>query len=851
MDRKVSFQRVAAYAVILFILTCITAYAEDGGKPSELSESETANMLVIDEVKVKGKVSEHSVEGKTVIDREVIRLLPRGNGDITEALRVVPSVQFDDDYKDSFTGGEIDPGRISISGGKDYQNLFLIDGMNNSSIMNPAKMSNYNVNDVPGHPQKFIVDSSIVKSVTVFDSNVPAKYSGFLGGVVDVKTIDPTQKVWGNISFRTTRSNWAHLYVHKRREYLFENSNTSMRQPKYEKHHFNTTFNTPVTDRIAVLFNYKRLESTIPVRFFDSWNNESRLSETFLAKGLMDIDGSSYMTATLSYSPYEKKLFLPDVKDGGFYLRGGGYFGSFNYVKEKDDSKLEIHADHSYSTNNKDAPSKLYRWAATSSKDWGFGHGDEGIDTDGDKKANVNSSVEGGYGDLEKSETESNFSLDHTPFNFRLGGDHRISYGIQYKKLKGTMRKPDDTYEYNGPTIDPDVYCGEQEGIDCLEGEQYFTSLDIGPSFNNVAKLNFFGVYLEDEYEFWRFTLRTGLRYDYNDYMSNHDIAPRTHFEYDIFDTKRTVLLAGYNRYYDKPILAYKLRAMEPHDLQYIRSTYHNEVTEWIPKSARVSTKYNYSELKTPYGDEYMVGVAQYFLGGTLNLKYVTRDNKDEYARGLYVKKGIRYYILNNNGSSTFESVQLKWERMWENHSLLINAMWQKSKTSNENYDDRIELKDMDKYVVYNGREIKGSELPKDNYNRPIVVNLTYTGRFFKKLEVSPMIKYRASYRSLEKLSSNSVLHSTGEVNPETGAQKYESVDTFKDVTFDASILVDLRFAWSEILYKKHKLKIFFDINNIFDSKVVKGFGSTTVEGEEYEEYEMGRSFWAGVEYAF
>lgn len=837
--------RVAAYAVILFIMVTFPVCAEEK-QDTGLSSAELENMLVIDEVEVKGELTEESIEGKTVINEETIKMLPRGNGDITEALRIAPGVQFDDDYRDSLTAGEIEPGRISISGGKDYQNLFMLDGMSNSSILNPAEESIYDTDNVSGNPQKFFIDSSIVKKVTVFDSNVPVKYGGFLGGVVDVETIDPTQNVWGNISYRTTRSEWANFYVDEIKQDDFENSNDSQKgQPKFEKHHFNATLNTPVTDKLAVVFNYKKLESTIPVRFYNKWQDEERLNETFLVKGLLNISSSSYLDATVSYAPYKQKIYFPNVKNSGFDVHGGGYYAAVNYTKESGDSKLEIHADYSVSENSRDASNVFYHWATTSSKDWGYMKDPSSV-----SEGSVGGSYEGGYGDLYKSESVFNFKLDHDPFRFKFGGDHVVSYGFHYSNIKGIMDKSESSYLYKDPVVDSDVICGGQQGVDCLEGEQYFSEKTIAPSFKNEALINTVNFYAQDEYDIWRLNFRLGLRYTYDDYMENHDIAPRTSFEYDIFDSKRTVLLAGYNRYYGTNLLDNKLREEQPDDLEYIRSTYRNEVQDWITVTPAVDTVYKYSDLNTPYSDEYMVGVAQYLLGGTLNLKYITRDNKDEFASEIYSVNGKKYRKLNNNGESSFESFQIKWDRSWKNHYVMLNAMWQESETAQDSYDDEYDLEDLDKDILYNGSKIKLAELPKDNFNRPITVNLTYTGKFFKHLSVSPVIKYRSSYRDIRLVNGSQIIGTTGETDPETGAVEYKTIASYKDVTFNHSVLVDLRFSWEQPVYKTHTIKVSFDINNLFDRKIVKGYGSTS-DSEMYEEYELGRSFWAGVEYAF
>lgn len=834
----------AAIPAVLFFLLAVSVYAEDKVE-QDLTDKE--NMLIIDEVKVEAKVKEDAIEGKSVLTEEVIELLPKGNGDITEALRVIPSVQFDDAYKSSKTGGEIEPARISISGGKDYQNLFLIDGMNNSSMLNPSETNVYKKDNIAGHPQKFFVDSSVVEKVTVYDSNIPVKYDGFLGGVVDVETKKPsTEKFWGNISYRTTRSEWTHFYVDEYKKHDFENNTTSQNQPKFEKHHFNTTLNTPVTDSTALLFGYKRLESSIPVKFYNDWNTEKRLSESFMAKGVINFDSSTYIDAALTYSPYARTYYLKNVLNSKYSLNGGGYYGAVNYVRKEKNHDLKIHVDYSESDNTREAHNYFYSWAATSTKDWGFG-GSSSVADSGDVYV-ADNSPEGGYGDIEKTEKELNFKIDQEVGKYKFAGSHSLSYGIHYANIRGTIDKTETSYVYKDPVINRDVICGDSTN-DCVEGEQFFSDLKISPAYSADAEINQLKLYGEDLYDFWRMNLRLGLRYTYDDYMANHDISYRTSLNYDIFNNKKTVLIFGYNRYYGSNLLDNKLREGKPQDKSYVRTTYRNEVQAWLPQSSYVISQSKYSDLDTPYSDEYMAGVAQYLFGGTLNLKFIERENRDEFASELVKENGISYRRLNNNGESSFRSVQAKWDRSWKNHNLMMNIMWQESKTAQENYDDNYDLEDLDKQVYYNGELIKLVDLPKNNYNRPITVNLTYTGRFFKKLTISPVVKYRASYRKVVHTNDAVAIGTSDEFNSETGEYEKLYASEYETKKFDPSVLTDVRFAWTQNVWKDHKITLSLDVSNIFNEKIVNGYSSD--DGAIYEDYELGRSFWAGVEYEF
>ena len=68
------------------------------------------------------------------ISRNQIEHSATGNGDIGTALRSLPNVQFDNTQRTSKNPGEIDPAKISISGGQHYQNSFIVDEIGRAHV---------------------------------------------------------------------------------------------------------------------------------------------------------------------------------------------------------------------------------------------------------------------------------------------------------------------------------------------------------------------------------------------------------------------------------------------------------------------------------------------------------------------------------------------------------------------------------------------------------------------------------------------------------------------------------------------------------------------------------------------
>ena len=76
------------------------------------------------------------------------------------------------------------PAEISIHGQPFYQNAFLIDGMDATNDLNPADAEDIwsTPSLVQPHggssPQGYYVDTNLLESIVVYDSNVPAEFGG-------------------------------------------------------------------------------------------------------------------------------------------------------------------------------------------------------------------------------------------------------------------------------------------------------------------------------------------------------------------------------------------------------------------------------------------------------------------------------------------------------------------------------------------------------------------------------------------------------------------------------------------------------------------------------------------------
>ena len=198
----------------LIFLTAAYVLADENMEHDNIdNETYIEDTFIMEDMDVIETIGEGADSGITEIPRDMIELIPSGNQGVTDILKIAPGVQFSEDYRGASSAGEISPGQVSISGAAPYDNLFLLDGMSNSSLLDPASNNPNLASDVAGDPQKFFISQWLIDDVTLYDSDISAKYDGFQGGVVDVKTRKPGTKLGGNISYRGTNNYLTNFFL--------------------------------------------------------------------------------------------------------------------------------------------------------------------------------------------------------------------------------------------------------------------------------------------------------------------------------------------------------------------------------------------------------------------------------------------------------------------------------------------------------------------------------------------------------------------------------------------------------------------------------------------------------------
>ncbi|MBN2644035.1 MAG: TonB-dependent receptor plug domain-containing protein [Desulfuromonadaceae bacterium] len=783
-------------------------------------EEQLAEERELDEIRVVDTRSMQT-SGASSLSRQQIDFLPQTDGAVTDLLKVLPGIQFNETDDSSLTGGEILPPEISISGGRIYDNNFMIDGLGNNSLLNPAADNPTSITDVPGHSQELFLDTDLIDAIRIYRSNISARYSGFTGGVVDITTRDPDKTFSGEISGRSTRSEWTSFKIARDNREAFEDSEDAAMQPEFRKYYGHAQVSVPLTDNMAILAAYSKNYSKLPLTQFEQEHVQRRLEENFFAKYFYQPTESTELRLSFLATPYEARYFKSNVKDSDFTVEGGGTSFLASLKQEFSLASLDWSLGYRTSENNRQAPDNFFNYLNTLLADWG-GEGER-------------YSLAGWYGDIETQQKSltSALHVDWTPFTFG---------GVKQAWISGlTLERSTADYERGRATNTgwktSAIVTSDPGDIFCLPADQYAYRMTLYPDDDVEAEISFVDAYLEDTLSWWRLSFRPGLHVSYNDFMKNTDYAGRFSLSYDLFGDGSTLISAGRNRYYGKTFLTYALDEDKALTELWTRSINGDgTLNDWVLSPRTSFAVARVSDLDTPYVDEWSVSLEQDLFEGRLTLSYIDRDGEDLLAKQVLARDeaGYIYSEWNNNGESRHQEVTLSWERQWTRQYLLVNATWQDSESSNEGYNDLLDLEDLDELVWFHEHTTARINLPRSDYNREWSANLIYRVELPYGFTFTNTTRYRSGYRAIVDTGENYDL-------PDG-----ERVDIYDDVSYPSATVFDWSLSWTAKTVAGQALTLTADVLNVFNKKVY-----IYNPDEELGDYQLGRRLWLEARYTF
>jgi len=759
--------------------------------------------------------------GKTTIGGTELEMLPSATGSITEALKGMSQIQFDYERQSSLTVGEIAPPRISISGAKPYENNFMIDGMSVTNTINPSGLDDVRSAtqlNVGGGDTTAFYDTSLVESIQVYSSNVPAQYGGFVGGVVDAKLREPATDRWRfSLSGRYTEDSLFDLRD------VDEESREHDNQPRFTIYRAGLSAEGPINDDAALLLSYLRHHSSIPLtritadgtEFKDS---QKRTNENYFVRLNLQPHNELNINLDLTYAPYNELRWDYSFRDSEWHTENRSW-------------RLAAQIDY------------LLHAGLLTSKTFLAQHG-----FSRDSKTNFRYSGPddqyGGLGDTKNRTREAGASFSFVSNDY-YGDNGYLSYatGLEYGYKHIDMWNEEvELQSFLDATLTRDA----RRTIQTYE--------EITQSSHNSN----LGGYGQFEVVWHRLLLRPGMRIDFDRFSNNTDIAPRFKSEYDVFGNNMLRLGVGANRYYGQHLSAYAFRRHRPvntqiYDIQLDGSE--------VPRVPSVGTVKNYSSdgLSTPYSDE----ISGEITGLVFGFKYGFSALQRKHKKQLISKTDDgSFYYLTNDGKSEYREISFSIQRdvRLANlgfHRILFSASKSKTNTFDGYYDSDIRsTKALLGYdynydmVFFNGEYMSRADLPAKNYNSPWVLTLSTNSKFLDdQFRLYSVTRWRGSSKGLASDKTDDTPYGTVTggasnfwVNSDGGYS-----NAYKSGKISGGSTTDITTEFDAIKTDRYHLTLILEVLNIFNGNMQTGIAAdATGTGAIH-----GRGFYLGARMTF
>ncbi len=815
------------------------------------SQSSEREAPVLSEVLVTGK---HESAGTTTVDRKVINAMSAGNGDITSLLRVLPNVQFDDSQLKTGRQGEIAPADISINGAKYYQNLYQLDGMTINNDIDPVNDNPNNMSSPPSASQGFAIDSSLICKVTVRDSNVPAEFGGFSGGVVSADTCAPTRDFGGRVSVGTTRSSWMKHKIAPQQEGTYANSTDQDTARKFDKWTYKLALEGKPTENLGLIGSFIRRTATIPLNAYGNGsisggdNNrkeETRLNDNWFAKAFWAPTLDTDVDLSVQYMPGHDEHFIANAKDSFFTLDSGGLGINGGISTRFDRFTLSHRLSTTKMESSRDSDSSIWKL-------WRFSEAGKNWGVPSSPTSTQWNSGEGGYGNVDQTQETLNyqFKSDFSPFAI-LASEHRFQAGIELTRKefsyhrKTSYEQYQAASEYTGAdciradgSIDPwcstadTVATGATAALRAWDG-QYLRQRIIHKAGKFDVSDNSRAIFVQDAIRLGKWSALLGLRYDSSDLAPESTLAPRSSVSWDVFGNGTTRLEAGANRYYGRNFMAYYMHANRL-SLQSGAQTRTGLVDWAAPVFGATASMYNTQNLDVPYDDEGMLAARQQLGNAMLGLKYVKRKSKDQVVLHL---RGVGDYWYDNIGQGEADNWGLTLETLrplslWgTNTSIMAGMDHTKVKTTHIDYTNTVNFlygeNPLDQQIIYQGKVMRAMDKPADNYSRPWSARLLFMTEIpAANLSIGNFFRFRDGFRKI--VNTNTSVTIDG--------QRYQIYDQRK---FSSAFTWDMRLNWeipASIMTSRPYLSLTVD-NVLNQTNIAENTG-------DYMIYEKGRQFW-------
>lgn len=834
------------------------------------------------------------------IGKSLLNSTPNANGDLTSALKILPNVQYDNDQLNSHAPGEIDPANISISGGIFYQNNFTLDGFTMNNDLNPIGMTD-GVGGTSqglraGRSQGFNIDTSLLESITVLDSNIGAAYGGFTGGVVEANVRNPrTDGFHFDINYQHTSDKLTTYHIDKQFEENLANSTDEKFQPKFTKHLIKTSLEGWLNEKFGIIGAFSTTRSIIPLNAYSTSmqyfngtqafgkRNQTRRSDNYYLKMIYNMSDDFSLEANLGYMPQFNTYFSDITKDSFRTYQSGGYQAGLKGILESKIGLWTNSLGYSLLENSRRSDSNYYLTWRHSSEDKNWA------------STSIGYAMEGGVADIDQVQHTLSYKSD-MQFNALefLALEHKFQVGAEFNYQYVAREILNDYYQnlfvsgigytadLRGQSCDGSIdffgvpLCSTatttQTGTSNLLKErqgQYIKRLNVLKKSLTKLDVQSYAFYVQDDIKVFEFdkigrlNARVGLRFDGDNYMDKDSIAPRLALGYVMpWKAHQTRLNFGANRYYGRNLFSYRLydsilkatKQLERADVN----------AQWVQSDIQnIKSDYHFNKLDIPYSDEFMVGLSQDISTINFNAKYIKRQGKDEITqRGTY-----NNYYYSNDGRSESDIITLSVENIVPintyniaHHFLLAFDRTLTQRSYNLFAADETYIKDPD--ILYNGKVIKYSDRPTENFATPYTIRLNTTQTIklgSTRFLLNNFFRYRSGYDRMIRCLNARVCTSYDSSHADKDQyNKYH----FKGV-FNWDMRLGFEFRVDSLLKKTVNAGMFYaniDIINVLNSKNMTSIsgangnmsaGTILSTTAAYPVYDIGRQFWLQFGYKY
>ena len=808
------------------------------------------------------------------LNKTMLDSTPSGNGDITSILKIIPNVQFDNAQLKSSTPGEIDPANISISGGLFYQNNFQLDGFNMNNDLDPNGGATNGPNALrSGRSQGLAVDTSLLESIQVQDSNISAAYGGFTGGVVEANVRKPRADKgglfgWhGGVSYQFTSSDLTQYFIDESQEANFITSSNENYQPNFTKHLIRANLEGYATQNLGIITSFSTTRSFIPLKGYsfnigteaNATREQHRYIDNYYIKTHYNPSEKLTLEASLAYMPQDNTYYNSVAKHSFYSMKSGGIQSGLKAIYDSNIGLWSNTLSYSFMQNSRESEKNYFM-------SWYYSQGDK--DWAGTNSRSPRAS-EGGYGDMEQIQNTLNYKsnmnfesleLWKTQNIFHIGFEANYTYAYRNRKnpyyafgnpvnLSGKACSPDSMFDF--------ATCSTTQTSNKWQG-QYFNKVTESKSGEIALDNLAYGIYAEDSIlldleQIGKIQTRLGLRLDGDTYMQKHTLAPRFSLNYTApWEEYKSELIFGVNRYYGRNLLNYRLYELVANNTQEYKRT--DSSSSWTPsKTTNGKSSYDFQRLNVPYSDELMGGIMQNLGLFNLSAKYIYRHGQDEVMRKSNPQK--KTITWSNDGESQSHIITLSLQNTKpleiygvKNHILFAFDYTKVMRSYNLYSADDAYLNNDD--IIYNGVEIKYKDRPIENFARPFTLRLSTTHSFDiwkTKWLFNNFFRYRGGYDAMVLLNSKSPGY-----NPNSTLKQYGKMH------FDETFTWDMRLGFEMNVWKGNIVFVNFDIYNVLNTRnkaALSGTNGAVIPGipssASVAVYEIGRQFWIQGGYKF